>query len=412
MYFTYLINLITVLILLTGSCTDSRTEPTKLGDVKWSIANKEDRTTSVQPLIDGSDVFFYQDGYLKSAKLSTGEINWTSLVDANGGAGSFRNLLSDGENIYLDRGFFFRAYDKETGRLVWNNNYTNDSYTFSGLGGPRISQDESFLYLPRKGKVLKVNKSSGKISMEFIIDRLAPPSIASLQGVTDPIPFGDILYVPTGYYDTLNVPVLIKGNIFAFSKNTGELIWERKGPNKVWPTDEFETTDSLLIESPFNDIDVFEDYLVAGVGPTIMLLDRLSGEILWHIPLKNRMFTGVPGEENTFGAIDVGLTVDESGIYLVTLDGTARKLDWETGSEIWSVDITYSNTSIPTVMDDKLYFNNSGGGGIWVLDATNGRVLFNSRPPGNNGSYISSLGVGNGYMVNIGNLKVYCLYAE
>ena len=70
----------------------------------------------------------------------------------------------------------------------------------------------------------------------------------------------------------------------------------------------------------------------------------------------------------------------------------------------------YSNISIPTVLDGKLYFNNSGGGGIWVIDATTGAVLFNSRPP--EGSYISSLGVGNGHMVNIGNLKVYCLYAE
>lgn len=410
MYFKYFCNLISIFLLLTGSCTDSRTDPTKLGDVNWTITNKEDRTTSVQPLIDGSDVFFYQDGYLKSAKLSTGEINWSSLVDANGGAGSFRNLLSDEQNIYLDRGFFFRAYDKETGRLVWNNNYTNDGYAFAGLGGPRISQDESFLYLPRRGKVIKVNKRSGNIILEFSLDRLIPDGL--IQGATDPIPFDNILYVPTAYYDTVNIPVMTKGNLFAFDKLTGELIWERKGPNKVWPTDEFEATDSLLIASHIYDIDVFEDNVVAGLGPTIILLDRLSGEILWHIPLKNRMFTGVPGYENTFGAIDVGLTVDESGIYLVTLDGTARKLDWETGSEIWSVDITYSNTSIPTVMDNKLYFNNSGGGGIWVLDATNGHVLFNSRPPGNNGSYISSLGVGNGYMVNIGNLKVYCLYAE
>jgi hypothetical protein len=67
-------------------------------------------------------------------------------------------------------------------------------------------------------------------------------------------------------------------------------------------------------------------------------------------------------------------------------------------------------------MDNKLYFNNSGGGGIWVLDTTNGHILVNAKPPGYStnmdDSYISSLGVGSGYMVNIGNLKVYCLYAE
>lgn len=408
MFYNSIFNIIALLVFIVGSCTDSRTDMGELGEIAWSIAHDEEQTTSVQPLIDGSNVFFYQDGYLKSAKLSNGEVNWSSLIDGNGNAGSFRNLLSDEENIYLDRGFFFRAYNKETGRLVWNTHYTNDGYAFSGLGGPRISQDENSIYLPRNGKVLKVNKSSGKITLEYPLNRLVPESI--IQGATDPIPYDDMIYVPTVYYDTLNVPVMVKSNIFAYHRTNGELIWELRAPNKVKPTEEFETKDSLLIESSIYDMDLFGDYLIAGVGPSILLLDRHSGEILWHIPLKNRMFTGVPGHENTFGAIDVGLTVDDTGIYLVTLDGTARKLDWEIGSEIWSVNIVYSNTSIPTIMDGKLYFNNSGGGGIWVIDATTGAVLFNSRPP--EGSYISSLGVGSGYMVNIGNLKVYNLYAE
>jgi len=409
MNFKQLFNIVSI-ILLISSCVDSRPDPVKLGEIAWSIAHDEEQLTSVQPLVDRKNVFFYQDGYLKSAKLTNGEVNWESLVDANGNAGSFRNLLGDEENIYLDRGFFFRAYNKETGRLVWNTHYTNDGYAFSGLGGPRISQDEHHLYLPRKGRVLKVSKKTGNIDRVFLLDRLIPEPIGHLQGATEPIPYEDMLYVPTGYYDTLNVPKIIKGNIFAFSKHTGELIWEQKGPEKVLPTDEFETTDSLLITSPFNDLEVLENYLIAAVGPTIMLLDRLSGEIIWHIPIKDRRFLGRPNEGNTLGGIDVGLTADVTGIYLVTLDGTARKLNWETGSEIWSVNIVYSNTSIPTIMNGKLYFNNSGGGGIWVIDATTGDVLFNSRPP--EGSYISSLGVGSGYMVNIGNLKVYSLYAE
>lgn len=411
MNFKQLFNIVSI-ILFISSCVDSSSGSVKLGEIAWTIAHDEEQLTRVQPLIDGNNVFFYQDGYLKSVKLTSGSLNWEVHVWNNNSGGSFRNLLSDEKNIYLDRGFFFRAYDKQTGHLVWNTNYTNDGHAFSGLGGPRISQDEEYLYLPRKGRVLKVNKSSGEITWEFLLDRLVPESISHLQGATDPIPssFDDLLYVPTSYYDTLNVPVMVKGNIFAFNKNTGELIWELKAPNKVQPTEEFEATDSLLIESSIYDMDLLGDYLIAGVGPSMMLLNRHSGEIIWHIPIKNRMFPDVPGYENTFGAIDVGLTVDETGIYLVTLDGTARKLDWETGSEIWSVNIVYSNTSIPTIMNGKLYFNNSGGGGIWVIDATTGDVLFNSRPP--EGSYISSLGVGSGYMVNIGNLKVYSLYAE
>ena len=335
----------------------------------------------------------------------------------NNSSSSFRNLLSDARNVYTDWGFFFRAYDKRTGSLRWNTDYTNDGREFSGLGGPRISQDGAFLYLPRRGKVLKVDKLSGNIVMEFPLDRLIPEPLT--QGATDPVPsfYGDnLLYIPTVYFDTVNTPAMVKGNIFAFNRTTGELAWEFKAPTKVQPTNEFEATDSLLIESSIFDIAIFEDYLVAASGPTILLLDRFNGEILWHKPIKDRRFLGRPGEGNSFGSVQVGLAVDENGIYLVTLDGTARKLDWQTGQELWSVNITFSNISIPTVLDGMLYFNNNLGGGIWVIDTETGAVLFNSRPPGYSGNpndvYISSLGVGSGYMVNVGSLRVYCLFAS
>ena len=75
--------------------------------------------------------------------------------------------------------------------------------------------------------------------------------------------------------------------------------------------------------------------------------------------------------------------------------------------------IRNSNTSIPTVQDGRLYFTNSGGGDIWVLDTRDGSVIYNKKPPGHSKDsfdvYISSLGVGEGYMVNVGSRAVYCL---
>lgn len=80
---------------------------------------------------------------------------------------------------------------------------------------------------------------------------------------------------------------------------------------------------------------------------------------------------------------------------------------------MWQRDIHFSNTSIPTVRNGRLYFNNSGGGGIWVLNTADGSVIYNQEPPGYDRDsydvYISSLGVGEGYMVNVGSKAVYCL---
>ncbi len=84
-----------------------------------------------------------------------------------------------------------------------------------------------------------------------------------------------------------------------------------------------------------------------------------------------------------------------------------------TGDIIWRRNITYSNTSIPTVQNERMYFNNSGGGGIWVLNASDGSVIYHENTPNYKNDdydvYISSLGVGEGYMVNVGSKAVYCL---
>jgi len=386
------------------------------GEIIWSVDHQAEleggQAIMVQPLIDEGNVYFYQDGFLKSYTLNSGSFRWSDQVFNNPVGGPFRNMLSDDDNLYIDRGFWFRSYKKDTGEINWTRQFTNDPFEFSGLGGAEISQDEEFLYLPRKRRVLKARKSDGAVVLEFPLDRLVPDGIE--QGATNPIPspFGDnLLYVPTAYWDTTIQPHRLRGNVFAFDKNSGEIIWEFEAPLRVAPTEEFATTDSLEVESAIFDIDLTEDYLIAG-SFTFMLLDRITGELIWHRPQKFRAFSA-PGEENTISGIDVGMAIDDAGIYVTTLDGFARKLSWEDGAEQWRTDIIFSNTSIPTVIDGLLYFTNSGGSGIYVIDTHTGDIIFNENPPGVkynfNDVYVSSLGVGEGFMVNVGGVRVYTL---
>lgn len=391
---------------------DNGNLPGEPGEIIWSIDHEVGQGITVQPLIDQGSVFFFQDGYLKSYDLHSGELNWKDKISNNPAVGTVRNKLSDDDNLYIDRGFWYRSYKKDSGEVNWTLQFTNDPFEFSGLGGPRISQDEEFLYIPKKRRVLKARKSDGEVVLEFPLDRLVPDGIE--QGATNPIPspFGDdLLYVPTAYWDTTIQPHRLRGNVFAFNKNSGEIIWEFEAPLRLAPTEEFATTDSLEVESAIFDIDLTEDYLIAG-SFTFMLLDRVTGELIWHRPLRFRAFSG-PGEENTISGIDVGMAIDDAGIYVTTLDGFARKLSWEDGAEQWRTDIIFSNTSIPTVIDGLLYFTNSGGSGIYVIDTHTGDIIFNENPPGFqqdiNDVYLSSLGVGEGFMVNVGALRVYAL---
>ncbi len=385
------------------------------GEVVWSVENEYTNSGGKIPIIDGDRVFVFHDGFLRSYRLKDGELLWSQTILSGGATRLYSiNQLIDKDNIYIDTGYDYRAYSKVSGQLKYRKEFTTDGLEFAGLGAAQISQNEDYLFLPRKRRVLQVQKINGSIVKEFPLDRLIPEGVE--QGATNPLPspYGDnILYVPTVYWDTVNEPNKRTGNLFAFDISTGELLWEFKGPDKVMPTEEFEATDSLEIETPMNEIKLTEDHLVVASNPTILLLDRMTGELIWQIPLKSRRFPGYPGEENSFDGVDLGLAIDSSGIYVTSLGGLARKLNWSDGSEIWSVDITFSSTTLLTIKKDALYFNNDGGGGIWVIDAMSGEVIFNNNPPGHQQNshdvYLSSLAVGNGYMVNVGYLRLYAL---
>lgn len=385
------------------------------GVVAWSVENEYTNSVSTQPLIDGEQVFVLHDGFLRAYQLNSGKLIWSQRILSAGNTRIFSfNLLVDNDHVYIDVGYDYRAYNKTNGNLKWRREFTTDGSEFAGLGTAQISQNEDYLFLPRKRRVLQAQKHTGSIVKEFPLDRLIPEGVE--QGATNPLPspYADnILYVPTVYWDTVNEPNKRTGNLFAFDISTGELLWEFKGPNRVMPTEEFQARDSLEIGSPMREIKLTEDHVVVASNPTVMLLDRMTGELIWQIPLKYRRFVGNPGEENSFDGVMLGLAVEPSGIYITSLSGLARKLNWSDGSEIWNVDIKFSNGTLLTVQNKKLYFNNNGGGGIWVIDAMSGEVMFNSNPPGHQQNshdvYLSSLAVGNGYMVNVGHLQLYAL---
>ena len=372
------------------------------GEVVWQLENQQENIVRTQPAIDLNKTYFLQDGFIKSATLNKGNIIWSNKL-VNQGSGAFsRKIIQTTDRIFIDLGSEIRAYDKQDGNLIWDRIVSETSSEFSGLGGPVMSQDKNFIYAGRREYVVKVHKSDGQIARHYPLDRLVPEDVT--QGSTEPIisPFGDdILYVPASYYDrTTPGEEEFGGNMFAFEASTGKVIWQTRVEYAVDDTRTEMPGDSVTVSPPIYDIEVTESYIIALQGRAIVALNRTTGQIQWY---------------NNFpeSGFDVGLTVQGNGIYAASVGSFAHKLDLHTGEELWRRDIRFSNTSIPTVQNGRLYFNNSGGGGIWVLDTDDGSVIYNQNTPNyrqdNFDVYISSLGVGEGYMVNVGSKAVYCL---
>ena len=384
------------------------------GEIIWSVDHKKTQTVSTQPLIDDDRVFVLHDGFLRAYELKTGDLIWSQTLFTNGKTRIFMlNLLKDEEFVYIDWGFSFAAFSKENGNRRWITNYTTDGRDFSGTGGARMSMDDSYLYLPRNRKVLKADKTTGNIVLEFSLLSRVPDGI--VQGATETLvsPSGDeFLYVATGMWDTTGEQDMLRGNLFAFNKHSGEIIWAYTPPNRVKATPDFEA-DSVLVASHLLEIDVLDEFIYASGGPLVMKLNRHTGQKEWIWPIKSIRFAGATGTGNTVDSSNEGMTVDETGIYMATVDGFAIKFNLENGSEIWRTDIKFTQEGIITLSNDKLYFTNNGGGEIWVLDKMSGEVVFNALPPGfetnRNDVYLSSLGVGNGFLVNTGAMRVYAL---
>jgi len=375
----------------------------KGGEVVWSVKNQQESlTVSTQPAIDESHVYFIQDAKLKSYTLEEGNRRWSQQICQQGRTCDYsRTIVQTEDRLFLDQGFNIQAHSKKTGNIIWETDITDDAEEVSGIGSPIMSQDEQHLYAGRKGYVLQVRKSDGQITRRYPLDRLVPEGVT--QGATEPIisPEDNILYVPTHYYDrTTPGEEEFGSNLFAFNASTGDILWQTRVEYKIDNHYSEQPGDSMVVSPPIYDAEITESSIVALQGKAVVVLNRSDGSMRW--------FTNFPDS-----GFDVGLAVKNGYIYAASVGHFAHKLNLLTGEEIWRRDITYSNTSIPTVQNGRMYFNNSGGGGIWVLYTQNGSVIYHKNTPNyakdDYDVYISSLGVGEGYMVNVGSQAVYCL---
>lgn len=222
--------LLSLLAFLISSCEllgigGKNKDDTQSGEVVGRIENQQENIVRIQPAVDKNRTYFLQDGRVKSAALEEARIVWSNKL-VNQGSGAFsRKMIQTTDRIFVEIGSEIRAYDKANGDLMWKNIVSETSAEISGLGGPIMSQDTDYLYAGRRGYVLKVRKEDGQVVRRYPLDRLVPEGVT--QGSTEPIisPGGDVLYVPTSYYDrTTPGEEEFGGTLFAFNAITGEVL--------------------------------------------------------------------------------------------------------------------------------------------------------------------------------------------
>ena len=329
----------------------------------------------VKPVIENGYTYIAADSTIKCIKLDNGKLIWeTSLGYIAGSIGSSKLLDSD-NRLYLNDTHWIKSFDKYNGELLWQTNLDN----FIPIDLSIMSQNNNSIVLGGQGEVIKVSKQTGAIELRIKLEELIPTGYS--QGAYNPLISEDsFIYVPTGW----NTGEGLKGNMLCYNSETGDFLWG------------FESPHNFDIQSCY----IKDSILVFASSSTMFALNRFNGRKIWGTTISDDAFWE-------------SVTINDETVYMgSTALAKMYAFDLRTGKLKWKSEGTKSSIiTIITVQNGRVYFCNFAY--IYVLDASNGSVIWKGLPPeyANDRSYrySSPVAVGEGYMVCIGNKKVYCL---
>ncbi len=242
-----------------------------------------------------------------------------------------------------------------------------------------MSQNGNSILLGGQGEVIKLSKLTGNIELRIELEELIPAGYS--QGAYNPVISEDgFIYVPTGW----NTGNGLKGNLLCYNSENGKYLWG------------FESPHNFDIQS----CDFKDSLLIFASSSTMFALNRFNGRKIWETTVSNDAFWE-------------SVTINDETVYMgSTALAKMYAFDLRTGKLKWISEGTKSSIiTIITVQNGRVYFCNFAY--IYVLDASTGSVIWKGLPPeyatDKSYRYSSPVAVGEGYMVCIGNKKVYCL---
>lgn len=372
-----IILLFILLIILTYNCeTSVDTDIKHEAAVVWSYPVPDKGfPEQVMPVIENGYTFVAADSTITCYELKTGKIIWKSEIGVGSRAIQSQRLLSSGNNLYLNHFNWVKAFDKTTGNLVWHTIIDN----FRSRDLEIMSQNTSSLIVGGQGEVIKISKLTGNIELRIKLEELIPSGYFQLAD--NPVISDDgFIYVPTGWFTGTE----LKGNLLCYNSESGKYLWG------------FESPRNFDIQS----CDIQDNLLVFASSSSMFALNRFTGKKIWETNVSDDAFWH-------------SVTIDGESVFMgSTAQGRMYSFDLRNGKLKWRTASTQSSIlTIITVANGRVYFCNTAH--IYVLEAINGSIIWKGLPPENANDiytiYSSPVAVGEGYMVCVGNKKVYCL---
>lgn len=267
----------------------------------------------------------------------TPEVNpyklWSTSTNAGSGSeyAKMRPVI-DGNAIYTAGNTgTVSAINKQTGRTIWSVNTKQSISTGPGAGDGLVVVGSS------KGEVLALSEANGgqvwKISVPGEI--LAAPAVG--EGVV-------VVKATDGY---------VRG----FSANNGQKIWEYQ-----------QTEPNLILHGASAPLIQDNNVIVGFANGNLAKLGARYGQLSWQQAI------AIP--EGAFSIqrmidIDADPVLYGHDIYVATYQGKIDSLDWSTGRELWTHDIS-SYTGM--VADSSSVYVTDAKSHVWAFGADNGFV--------------------------------------
>ncbi len=369
-----------------------------MGQLIWShdlpdYLGKDYSVNTTQPLIDGEVVYAVGAGKLFSLELADGTVRWQRSLS---GPHFSDNMVHDAEALYIVHNRLVEAYNKHDGTRRWQMS-DGLSVRFGGV----LIQTEMHVYpSDTDGEVGRVRKRDGVVDQRITLTDLKPENDEQTSGTlmhTD----DNYLYVPTSYYEP-GAPD-IGGNVLAYDASTGDYRWGYEVPMRRVPVPGYPGNYWMLGGGAEEGV-VWGSFVIISASSSVIALDRFSGELRWQQTF----------EESA--GFWLGMALVDDVVYVGATDGIIYALDPETGEVLRESQVGGSIITLFAVDEGRIYLTTTTAR-IAILDAGTGQVLWESLAPDDKASggyseFLSPVAVGNGYMVNVGSKKIYCLAAR
>ncbi|NHZ85087.1 MAG: PQQ-binding-like beta-propeller repeat protein [Planctomycetia bacterium] len=363
-------------------------------EVLWSYSYPKIHAfaDAIQPVIEDGIAYIASDTSLVCRVVETDEEKWRVGLLNNTSITSMK-LLCSSNKIFFNHNNYITAYNKQDGSIIWRTEVENIYIRDLTV----MDQNLTHLFIGGNGGVVRLEKETGLVDLYIPISKLdVEDGSQSSRAII--IHNNDTLYVPFSYYEP-SMPE-IGGFVFCYNAQTGKEIWSYEVPNRYWVNG---FGDSLLTGAGVKKCAIMNDVVAFRAGINVFALNRYTGEEMWETSFQS-YYDGFSG---------VSIAAANDIIFAGSTFGHVYGLAAGNGTVLWDADIKYTMSSLFTTHEDRLYFANPMGGGLWVIDQLTGEVIWNGQPPGNaqddSYAYFSPVAVENGYMINVGTKKVYCL---